>query len=252
MNRLKDKVAVITGGSAGIGFATAKRFVQEGAYVVITGRRIERLEQAVAELGDQASFVQCDTADLVQLDALYQTVGQKYSKIDVLVVNAGVVERVPVSEVTEQHFDWTSDINFKGAFFATQKALPLLSDNASVIFIASVAGVRGFKNISIYSATKAAVIELAKSFAADHVGSSKRFNVISPGYIETELTQGVKDDKPQYDAVCANVPLGHRFGRPEEIANVALFLASDASTYMTGQNLEVDGGMVAVLQEKIT
>jgi len=248
-NRLAGKVAVITGGSSGIGLATAKRFAAEGAHVFITGRRQKELDAAVREIGPSATGVLGDVAKLADLDRLYATVKAKRDRIDVLFANAGIAEFTPITEVTEEHYDKTFDINVKGLLFTVQKALPLLPNGASIILNASVVASKGFPAASVYSASKAAVRSFARTWTTDLKERRIRVNVISPGPIDTPIMgtlHSTKEEADQFKAgMAAAVPLG-RLGAPEEIANAALFLASSESSFVTGIELFVDGGMAQV------
>ena len=247
--RLAGKVAVITGGSSGIGLATAKRFAAEGAHVFITGRRQKELDAAVREIGPSATGVLGDVAKLADLDRLYATVKAKKDRIDVLFANAGIAEFTPITEVTEEHYDKTFDINVKGLLFTVQKALPLLPNGASIILNASVVASKGFPAASVYSASKAAVRSFARTWTTDLKERRIRVNVISPGPIDTPIMgtlHSTKEEADQFKAgMAAAVPLG-RLGAAEEIANAALFLASSESSFVTGIELFVDGGMAQV------
>lgn len=247
--KLEGKVAVITGGSTGIGFATTQRFVQEGAHVFITGRRQAELDAAVRRIGDNVTGVQGDVANLADLDRLYAVVKQAKGRVDVLFANAGVGEFQAISEVTEAHYDKTFGVNVKGLLFTVQKALPLMPDGGSIILNGSVAGVRGIEGFSVYSATKAAVRNFSRGWANDLRKRQIRVNTISPGPIDTPILDGVAPTKEARDELVksfvAGVPLG-RIGRPEEIAAAALFLATSESSFITGIELFVDGGMAQV------
>ncbi|MGB8769598.1 MAG: glucose 1-dehydrogenase [Candidatus Korobacteraceae bacterium] len=249
MSKLQGKVAIITGGSSGIGLATAKRFVAEGAYVFITGRRQAELDKAVAEIGKNATGVQGDVSNLGDLDRLYKTVSAKKGKIDIVFANAGFVELVPTPAVTPEHFDKTFDINARGVYFTVQKALPLMNDGGSIILNSSAAGVIGFPGYSTYSATKAALRSFARTWTMELKDRGIRVNVISPGGVETPIIDGQFPDREMADQFRAQLisltPLG-RLGRPEEVASAALFLASDESSYIAGIDLPVDGGATAV------
>jgi NAD(P)-dependent dehydrogenase (short-subunit alcohol dehydrogenase family) len=246
---MNNKVAVVTGGSSGIGLATAKRFIEEGARVVVTGRNQGSLDRAVAELGDGAIGIKGDVVNLPDLDHLYEEVHSRLGCIDVLFANAGIAPFAPLERVTEAHFDTLFDVNVKGLFFSVQKALPLLSANASIILNASVVAQSGISNTSIYSATKAAVRSLGRTLAAELSPRGIRVNVVSPGLIETPFWQKVGMSQEEVDAFGAQVvqqtPLG-RAGKPEEIAATVAFLASDDSSYFTGADLVADGGMIQV------
>jgi len=249
MGKLSGKVAVVTGGNSGIGLSTAQLFAAEGAQVVVTGRRKAELDAAVAEIGHGAVGVQGDVAQLADLDALYAEVKSKFGRIDVLFANAGVCELAPLGGVSEEHFDKVFDINVKGLLFTVQKALPLLVDGGSVILNSSVANTTGIPAFGVYSATKAAVRSFARTWTAELKDRKIRVNVISPGPIETPIFGKVGlsgEQLKEFDAqISAQVPLG-RFGKPDEIAKAALFLASDDASYVAGADLYVDGGLVAV------
>lgn len=248
--KLKNKVAVITGGNSGIGLATAKQFVAEGAQVFITGRRQNELDAAVKEIGGNVIGVQGDVSKLEDLDRLFATVQEKAGRIDVLFANAGGGEFARIGEITEAHFDKTFNINVKGVLFTVQKALPLLPDGASVILNASIVSIKGMENFGVYSATKAAVRSFARTWTNELKERQIRVNVISPGPIETPALDGLAKDAnlpaDQLKAgLLAGVPLG-RMGKPEEIAKVAVFLASDDSSFVAGIELFVDGGMAQI------
>ncbi len=247
--KLDGKVAVITGGNSGMGLATAKLFVLEGAHVYITGRRQAELDAAVKEIGGNVTAVRGDVANLADLDRLYAAVREKHGRVDVVFANAGVGEFVPIGQVTEAHFDKLFDINVKGLLFTVQKALPLMPDGGSVILNGSIAGYTGSPAFGVYSATKAAVRSFARSWTADLKDRKIRVNTLSPGPIDTPIFGTVAESKEQVEQIkagfAAQVPLG-RMGRPEEVATVALFLASDDSSYVTGIDLTVDGGMAQV------
>ncbi|MGO6995349.1 SDR family oxidoreductase [Rhizobium leguminosarum] len=246
MAKLTDKVAVITGGGRGIGLASAKLFAQEGATVVIVGRNKDALDKAAAEIGGSAAAIVADVADLDALDALYAEVGKRFGRIDVIFANAGVNNLAPFEAVTVEDFDTQFNANVRGLFFTVQKALPLLSDGASVILNASVAHGKGTPMHSVYAATKAAVRSFARSWTTDLKHRKIRVNSLSPGLVETPIfgklgvpAEAIKEGLP---AMLAQMPMG-RVGRPEEAATVALFLASADSSFVTGIDLPVDGGM---------
>lgn len=249
MSKLTDKVAVVTGGSSGIGFATAQRFIAEGGQVVITGRDRDSVDAAVSELGERAIGVQGDVSDLEDLDRLFAQVREQFGRVDVLFANAATAPFSPVESVTEEHFDRLFDVNVRGLFFTVQKALPLLSEGASVILNASVVAQSGIPNTSIYSATKAAVRSLGRTLAAELSPRGIRVNVVSPGLIDTPFWNKVGLSRAEVDAFGAQVvqqtPLG-RAGKAEEIAATVAFLASDDSSYFTGADLVADGGMIQV------
>jgi NAD(P)-dependent dehydrogenase (short-subunit alcohol dehydrogenase family) len=243
--RLEGKVAVITGGSSGIGLATARRFAEEGAHVFITGRRQKELDAAANSIGPKATAVLGDVSKLGDLDRLYAAVRELKGRVDVLFANAGMGEFAPLGSITEEHFDRTFGANVKGLLFTVQKALPLIPDGGSVILNASVAGSKGFPAFSVYSASKAAVRSFARSWTSDLKERRIRVNVISPGPIDTPIIDGLFPTKQEVDGfksgMTAGVPLG-RMGRAEEIAAAALFLATDESSYVSGAELFVDGG----------
>jgi NAD(P)-dependent dehydrogenase (short-subunit alcohol dehydrogenase family) len=249
MPALQGKVAVITGGSSGIGLATAKRFVAEGAFVFITGRRQAELDKAAKEIGKNVLAVNCDISKLEDLDRLYKDVATRKGKIDVVFANAGTVETVETPAVTPEHFDRTFNTNARGAFFTVQKALPLLNDGASIILTSSAVWQKGMPIYATYAATKAALRSYVRTWTAEFASRGIRANVISPGPIETPIFDGQFSTKEAADALReqfkANIPL-HRLGLPEEIASAALFLASKESSYVTGIDLPVDGGLVSV------
>jgi NAD(P)-dependent dehydrogenase (short-subunit alcohol dehydrogenase family) len=238
MGKLQGKVAVVTGGTTGIGFATAKRFVDEGAYVFITGRRQKELDEAVKAIGRSVAGVRGDVAKLPDLDHLYEAVKAK-GKIDVLVANAGIGEFAPLASLTEAHFDKLFDLNVKGTLFTVQKALPLMNDGGSIILIGSVASVKGTASFGTYGATKAAVRNLVRTWTMELKDRRIRSNVLSPGPIKTPL---VDRQPPEAIArIVGTIPMG-RMGEPDEVAKAAVFLASDDSSFVTGIELFVDGG----------
>ena len=249
MPALRGKVAVITGGSSGIGLATAKRFVAEGAFVFITGRRQEELDKAAKQIGKNFAAVKCDVTKLEELDHLYQEVATRRGKIDILFANAGMVETVDTPAATPEHFDRTFNTNARGSFFTVQKALPLLNDGASIIMTCSAVWQKGMPIYATYAATKAALRSYVRTWTAEFAGRGIRANVISPGPIETPIFDGQFSTKEAANALRdqfkANIPL-HRLGLPEEVASAALFLASKESSYITGIDLPVDGGLVSV------
>jgi NAD(P)-dependent dehydrogenase (short-subunit alcohol dehydrogenase family) len=249
MSTLKNKVAIITGGSSGIGLATAKRFVAEGAYVFITGRRQDELDKAVAEIGKNVTAVQGDVSNLDDLDRLYKTVAAQKRKIDIVFANAGFVEIAPTPAVTSEHFDKTFNVNARGAYFTVQKALPLMNEGGSIILTGSGVWVKGFPGYSTYSATKAALRSFVRTWTTELKDRKIRANVISPGGVDTPIMDGqfpTKEAAERARTYFASItPLG-RIGRPEELASAALFLASDESSYIAGIDLPVDGGLTAV------
>ena len=238
--KLNGKVAVVTGGSAGIGFGAAKQFADEGARVFITGRRQAELDKAVALLGSNATGIQGDTSNLVDIDRLYEKVKQHADQIDILLVNAGFYEFGALGEITEDHFDKTFDTNVRGLLFTVQKAMPLLKPGASVILTGSIASGKGLPAMSVYSATKAAVRSLARSWIVDLKGRGIRVNVLSPGHTVTPGLDRLLGANEQ-SAVVGTIPLG-RMATPSDLGKAALFLASDDSAYIDGIELAVDGG----------
>ena len=246
MGKLEGKVAVITGGNSGIGLATAKEFKEQGARVVITGRDPETLDDAKRSIGGDVLATRSDTSQLTEIDKLFAEVKEKFGKIDVLFVNAGVGKFVPVEEVTEDFFDSIMDTNFKGAYFTIQKALPLLSNNASIVLNGSISANIGMPNSSVYAASKAALITLARTLSAELVGRGIRVNVVSPGPVETPILgrTGMPPEvlEETVKSLEAAVPM-KRFGRAEEIAKTVLFLASDDSSFLLGTEIVADGGM---------
>ena len=246
MKKLDGKVAVVTGGNSGIGLATAREFQQQGAKVVITGRDQRTLDDAKQELGHDVLAVRSDTSRLADIDKLFAVVREKLGKIDVLFINAGVGKFVPMESVTEEFFDSIMDINFKGAYFTIQKALPLLNDNASIVLNASINAYIGMPNTSVYAASKAALITLARTLSAELVDRGIRVNVVSPGPVATPIFGKLGIAADALDEVVKNVqtqvPM-KRFGRPEEIAKAVLFLASDDASFLLGTEIVADGGM---------
>ncbi len=249
MSILNGKVAVITGGSSGIGLATAKRFVKEGAYVFITGRRQSELDKAVIEIGSNVTAINGDVSNLGDLDELYAEVEGKKGKIDILFANAGFVEMVPTIAVTPEHFDRTFNINARGVFFTVQKALSHLNDGASIVITGSGAWVKGFPAYGTYAATKAALRSFVRTWTTELKDRKIRVNILSPGAVETPIIDGQFASKEAADVArqyfSSITPLG-RLGLPEEIAAAALFLASDESSYIAGIDLPIDGGITAV------
>ena len=243
MGKLNGKVAVITGGSSGMALATAKRFVEEGAYVFITGRRQEALDEAVKLIGRNVTGVRGDAANLDDLDRLFDTVKREKGRIDILFASAGMGESVMLGEITEQHFDATFGLNTRGTLFAVQKALPLFKDGGSIFMTGSVASVKGFPSFGVYAASKAALRSFARTWLNELKGRNIRVNVLSPGPIDTPIQEQIdKETKQLFESL---IPRG-KMGRPEEIATVALFLASDDSSFVNGVDLSVDGGMSAI------
>lgn len=241
--KLKDKVAVITGGTSGMALATAKLFVEEGAYVFITGRDKERLDKAVKEVGKNVTGVKGDAASLEDLDRLYDTVKKEKGKIDILFASAGRGDFGAIGDITEKHFDEIFNLNVRGTLFSVQKALPLFNDGGSIILNGSIAAVKGFPGLGVYNASKAAVRSFARTWTMDLKPRNIRVNVLSPGTIDTPILDPFSQETKDY--FVSLIPMG-RMGRPEEIATVALFLASDDSSFVTGIDLHVDGGAVQV------
>jgi NAD(P)-dependent dehydrogenase (short-subunit alcohol dehydrogenase family) len=250
MGKLEGKVAVITGGSSGIGLATAQRFMAEGAHVFITGRRQSELDAAVKQIGENVTGVQGDVANFADLDRLYATVKREKGRIDILFANAGVGEFAPLGQITEAHFDKTFGINVKGTLFTVQKALPLMPDGASIVMNASITSIKGTPAFGVYAASKAALRSFARTWSVDLKDRKIRINVVSPGTVitpgyKTEL--GMSDEQIEQLKVqtAAATPLG-RAGTPDEIAKAVVFLASDDSSYINGIELFVDGGMAQI------
>jgi Dehydrogenases with different specificities (related to short-chain alcohol dehydrogenases) len=244
--RFDDKVVVITGGTDGIGLTTAKLFAAEGAHVYVTGRRQERLDEALAEIGDGAVGVQGDVSDLVALDRLYAQVRRDHGRVDVVFANAGVSESAPIGAIDEDHVDRVFGINVKGMVFAVQKALPLMSAGGAVVLTGSGAGSKGFAALSIYSATKAAIRSFARTWTTDLKGRGIRVNVVSPGMVLTPAMRTyLRSNDGSEEWMTQVIPFG-RLARTEEVARAVLFLASDDSSFVGGEELLVDGGFVAV------
>jgi NAD(P)-dependent dehydrogenase (short-subunit alcohol dehydrogenase family) len=246
MKRLEGKVAVVTGGNSGIGLAAAKRFQEEGAKVAISGRSKKTLDEAVKTIGNGVVAVQSDVAKLSDVDKLFSEVSRKLGKIDILFVNAGIAKFVPLAETSESAYDEQFDINIKGAYFTIQKALPFLNNGASIILNTSVADSTGTAGTSAYSATKAALRSLARTAAAELVGRGIRVNAIAPGPIVTPIFGRTGLSKEAFDelakGIVDKVPM-KRFGQPEEVAAAVAFLASQDASYITGVEINVDGGL---------
>ena len=249
MGKLEGKIALITGGNSGIGLATAKQFVNEGAYVFITGRRDAELAAAVKEIGRNVTGVQGDVSDLADLDRLFAQIKCEKGRLDIVFANAGIAKYAPFGTITEEHFDSIFDINVKGVLFTVQKALPLLPDGASVILNASVVGSKGMSSNSVYSATKAALRSFARTWTTDLKTRHIRVNAVSPGPIDTpglsNLVASSAAGAERLKSIPATVPLG-RLGKPDEIAKAIVFLASGDSSFVTGTELFVDGGFAQV------
>lgn len=246
--KLDGKIALVTGGTSGIGFATAKRFVAEGAHVFITGRRQAELNAAVKKIGGDVTGVQGDVSKLSDLDALYDRIKTEKGHLDIVFANAGIGEFVPVEAITEDHFDRIFNINVKGLLFTVQKALPLLRDGGAVILNASIVANKGMPAFSVYSASKAAVRSFARSWSNDLRERKIRVNAVSPGIVPTEAyttNLGMNEEQIEGFVAGADIPLG-RAGTPDEIAKAVSFLASDDSSFVTGIELTVDGGMTQI------
>jgi len=249
MGKLEGKIALVTGGNSGIGLATAKRFVSEGAYVFITGRRNDELAAAVKEIGKNVTGVQGDVSKLADLDRLFAQVKREKGKLDIVFANAGVAKYARLGAITEEFFDSIFNINVKGLLFTVQKSLPLLPDGASIILNASVVGSKGLPTNSIYSATKAAVRSFARTWTTDLKDRHIRVNAVSPGSTDTpgarDLLASSEVGEQRKKMIATVTPLG-RFGTPDEIAKAVVFLACDDSSYVTGIELFVDGGLAQV------
>jgi len=249
MGKLEGKIALITGGNSGIGRATAVQFVNEGAYVFITGRREAELAAAVKEIGRNVTAVQGDVSNLRDLDRLFAQIKRQKGKLDIVFANAGVAKYAALGTITEELYDSIFNINVKGLLFTVQKALPLLPDGASIILNASIVGSKGFSSNSVYSATKAAVRSFARTWTTDLKDRRIRVNAISPGAIDTpglhDLLTSSDTGQQRLNTIHSSVPLG-RVGEPNEIAKAVVFLASDDSSYVTGIELFVDGGFAQV------
>jgi NAD(P)-dependent dehydrogenase (short-subunit alcohol dehydrogenase family) len=249
MGKLEGKIALITGGSSGIGLATAKQFVNEGAYVFIAGRRDQELAAAVKDVGRNVTGMQGDVSNLDSLDRLFAQIKQEKGKLDIVFANAGIYPLAPFGTITEEHYDSVFNVNVKGLLFTVQKALPLLSDGASIILTGSVNASKGFSAMSVYGASKAAVRSFARSWTIDLKDRHIRVNAVSPGPIETpglnEMAGLTGEGEQTLKMITSSVPLG-RLGSPDEIARAVVFLASDDSSYITGTELFVDGGVAQV------
>jgi NAD(P)-dependent dehydrogenase (short-subunit alcohol dehydrogenase family) len=244
MGKLEGKVAVITAATSGMALATAKLFVEEGAYVFITGRRQNKLDEAITFIGGNVTDIQGDAGNMSDLDRLFETVKSEKGHIDILFASAGYGEfNVPLGSITEENYEKTFSTNVKGTLFTVQKALPLLRDGASIIMTGSIACVKGFEGFSVYNASKAAIRSFARTWTADLKSRKIRVNVLSPGPIDTAVFAGAPQEVK--DGFVSIIPMG-RMGRPEEIATAALFLASDDSSFVTGIELFVDGGTAQI------
>ena len=249
MGKLEGKIALVTGGSSGIGLATAKAFVREGAYVFITGRRERELTQAVSAIGANVSPMQGDVSNLADLDRVFAHINRDKGRLDVLFANAGTAKFAPLGAITEELYDAIFDINVKGVLFTVQKALPLMPPGSSIVLNASIVGSKGFSSNSVYSATKAAVRSFARTWTTDLKDRHIRVNAVSPGSIDTpglsDLLTSSGTGQQRAKALSTLAPLG-RFGTPDEIAAAVVFLASDDSSYIAGTELYVDGGLAQV------
>ncbi len=243
MGKLDGKIAVITAATSGMALATAKLFVEEGAYVFITGRRQDKLDEAVKAIGRNVTAVQGDAASLTDLDRLYQVVQKEKGRIDILFASAGQGELAKIGDVTEEHFDKIFDLNVRGTLFTVQKALPLFADGGSIFLNGSIAGIKGFPAFGVYSASKAAVRSFARTWLVDLKERKIRVNVLSPGTIDTPALDPLGPEAKEYFKT--QIPHG-KMGRPEEIATVALFLASSDSSFVNGIELFVDGGSAQI------
>ena len=248
-NKLEGKIAVITGGNSGIGLATAKRFVTEGAYVFITGRRQKQLDLAVSEIGKNVMGIQSDVSNLSDIDKIYNTVKDQKNHIDIIFANAGIAQFAPLEKISEEHFDKIFRINVKGLLFTVQKLLPIFQEGGSIILNASIGSSKGVEETSVYSATKAAVRSFARTWTVDLRHRKIRVNAISPGPIDTPIFSNLMQNEEQTEQFKKNivntVPMG-RMGTPDEVAKVISFLASDDSSYITGIELFVDGGLAQI------
>ena len=249
MGKLEGKIALVTGGNSGIGLATAKRFVTEGAYVFITGRREPELAQAVNEIGRNVTAVQGDVSNLGDLDRLFAQIKREKGKLDIVFANAGIAKYGVLGEITEDLYDAIFDVNVKGVLFTVQTALPLMPDGAAIILNASIVGSKGLPANSVYSATKAAVRSFARTWTTDLKARRIRVNAVSPGATDTpglsDLLASADVGEERLQMISNTVPLG-RFGTSDEIAKAVVFLASDDSSYITGTELFVDGGFAQI------
>ena len=245
MSKLEGKIALITGGNSGIGFATAKQFVNEGAYVFITGRREPELAEAVKQIGRNVTGVQGDVSNLDDLDRLFAQIKREKARLDIVFANAGITTITPLGQITEENYDALFNSNVKGLLFTVQKALPLMPDGASIILNASIVASKGLPDWSVYSATKAAVRSFARTWTTDLKKRRIRVNAVSPGFTDTPPWHATHAAEQAMKVMSNNVPLG-RFGTPDEIAKAVVFLASDDSSYVTGTELLVDGGFAQV------
>ncbi len=245
MGKLEGKTALITGGNSGIGLATAKQFVNEGAYVFITGRRDPELAAAVTEIGRNVTGVQGDVSNLGDLDRLFAQIEQEKGKLDIVFANAGASRLAPLGKITEEHYDSVFNSNVKGLLFTVQRALPLLPDGASIILNASIVASKGLPEWSVYSATKAAVRSFARTWTTDLKDRRIRVNAVSPGFTDTPAWHSTEAGEQRLKTISSSILLA-RVGTPDDIAKAVVFLASDDSSYITGAELFVDGGFAQV------
>ena len=249
MNKLNNKTALITGGTTGIGFETAKLFISEGAKVAVTGQNDERVKNAGEMLGKETVAVTADVSSIREIESMVSTVNQKLGRVDILFINAGVLRMGTISEVSEEHFDFQVNVNLRGAFFTIQKVLPIMNDGGSIVINSSNANQIGLPGLSVYSATKAALRSLARTLAAELLERKIRVNTVSPGPITTPIFGKTGIPKDVADDIAEDI-ISHnpmkRFGEPEEIAKAVLFLACSDSSYMTGEEIVVDGGAAAI------
>src|SRR3954447_16433988 len=247
-NKLEGKIAVITGGASGMGLATAKRFVFEGAYVFIIDLNKKELDTAVSEIGKNIEGIQCDVSNLKELDRTFDVIKEKKGHIDILFANAGIIQFAPLGKISEEHFDKIFSINVKGLLFTVQKALPIFSDGGSIILTAFIGASKGAEELSIYHATKAAIRSFARCWTIDLKHRKIRVNAVSPGTIDTPFvyrTLSKEQSEGFLNKTLQSTPMG-RMGTPDEVAKAVLFLASDYSSYITGIELFVDGGVAQV------
>jgi len=243
--KLEGKIALITGGSAGIGLATAKQFVEEGAYVYITGRRQPELDAAVAAIGANITGIQGDVTKLADLDRIYARIGKEKGRLDIVFANAGGGPMVPLGSITEEHYDNVFNVNVKAVVFTVQKALPLIPNGGCIVLNASIVSIKGFPAFSIYSATKAAVRSFARTWTTDLKDRGIRVNAVSPGPVDTPLLNEAFSNPDDMKALASTIVMG-RLGRPEELAKAVTFLASPDASFITGVELFVDGGAAQV------